>query len=116
MIAFQMNREQNEIVTQVRRLVDSEIRPLAWEMDAKGDDVFDWKLIQILAQHNLIAPIIPQEYGGRGLDYLTTSMVIEEIAAGCAGLASCLVGIIHAIIPIIIGAAISRRKNSCLNW
>lgn len=106
-----MSSEQKEIVMLVRRLVDSEIRPLAWEIDANGDDIFDWKLINILAKHNLIAPIIPREYGGRGLDYLTTSLVIEEIAAGCAGLAACLVGIIHAIIPIIVGGSEKQKET-----
>jgi alkylation response protein AidB-like acyl-CoA dehydrogenase len=40
-------------------------------------------------------------------------MVIEEIAVGCAGLASCIAGNIHALLPILIGGS-EEQKNSFL--
>lgn len=110
MIGFQMNKEQNRQVSLVRQLAQDKIAPLALEMDqAQGD--FNWHFINLLAEENLIAPIIPIEYGGRGLGYLTLAMLIEEIAAACAGLAAAMVGTMHGILPIIIGGAEQQKET-----
>lgn len=110
MISFQMSKEQSHLVTQVRKLAQEEIAPLALEMDqAQGD--FNWHYINLLAKHNLIAPLIPIEYGGRGLNYLTLAMFIEEIAAACAGLAATMVGTMHAVLPIMIGGTTSQKEE-----
>jgi alkylation response protein AidB-like acyl-CoA dehydrogenase len=114
MISFQMSKEQNRKVQEVRQLAQKEIAPLALAMD-QADTDFNWRFIDILAEHNLIAPIIPVEYGGQGLNYLTLSMFIEEIAAACAGLAASMVGTMHAILPILIGGTDFKKKNICRN-
>jgi alkylation response protein AidB-like acyl-CoA dehydrogenase len=41
-------------------------------------------------------------------------MVVEEIAAGCAGLAACIVGVMHAITPILI-AGTEKQKRTYLS-
>jgi alkylation response protein AidB-like acyl-CoA dehydrogenase len=110
MISFQMSKEQRKQVSLVRQLAQEEIAPLALEMDqAQGD--FNWHYIDVLAKHNLIAPIIPLEYGGRGLDCLTIAMFIEEIAVACAGLAAAMVGTMHAVLPIIIGGTEEQKEK-----
>lgn len=111
MIGFQMSKDQTELIAMVKELVEKKIAPQAIEMDARGDDTFDWRLAEILAQHNLIAPVIPRAYGGRGLDFQTFAMVIEEIAAGSAGLAACMVGVMHAITPIILAGSESQKER-----
>ena len=114
MIWFQPSREQLELVKEVRVLIEKEIAPFALEMDARGDNDFDGRFIELLAQYNLIAPTVPKEFGGRGLSYLSMAMVVEEIAAGCAGLAACIVGVMHAITPILI-AGTEKQKRTYLS-
>lgn len=109
MIGFQPNKEQMNLIEEVRSMVETKIAPLALEMDRRGDQTFDWHFIKILAEHNLIAPSVPPEFGGRGLSYLSLAMVIEEIAAGCAGLAACIVGVVHAITPILIAGTHEQK-------
>ena len=29
-----------------------------------------------------LGPIVPEEYGGRGIDYLTYALIVEEIGRG----------------------------------
>ncbi len=101
MISFQMSKEQSKLVKLVQELASEQIAPLALTMDQNNYE-FDWHFVNLLAEHNLIAPIIPLEYGGRGLSYLTLALLIEEIAAACAGLAATMVGTMHAILPIMI--------------
>ena len=56
MIGFKCKQEQDDIIRFVRNIVNTEIKPLAWEMDARGDDTFDYTLLNILSKYNLTAP------------------------------------------------------------
>ncbi len=110
MISFQMSKEQSKQVKLVQELAVEKIAPLALEMD-QVDGEFNWHFVNLLAKQNLIAPIIPQKHGGRGLNYLTLAMLIEEIAAACAGLAAAMVGTMHAILPIMIAGTTQQKET-----
>ncbi|GBF34732.1 butyryl-CoA dehydrogenase [Desulfocucumis palustris] len=111
MIEFEMTQKQVELVESVRSLMREEICPTVLKMDRKNDDTFNWNYIRTLAGHNLIAPLLPKEYGGLGLDYVSTALVIEEIAAACAGLAACMVGTMHGLLPIIIAGSQEQKRR-----
>jgi alkylation response protein AidB-like acyl-CoA dehydrogenase len=110
-IAFQMSEEQMELVSLVRDVLKSEVEPLVLEMDRRQEQDFDWRPVEALARLNMVAPIVPEEYGGRGLDFVTTALIIEEVAAVCAGLAACMVGTIHALLPILVGGDDEQKKR-----
>lgn len=111
MIAFQMSEEQMELVSLVRDVLKSEVEPLVLELDRREEQDFDWRPVETLARLNMVAPIVPEEYGGRGLDFVTTALIIEEVAAVCAGLAACMVGTIHALLPILVGGDEEQKKR-----
>jgi len=111
LIGFSLTPTQLELAAEVKDMTDQYITPRALEMDKRGDDSFDWSLADLLASHNLLAPHIPEEYGGRGLGFLDLALIIEEIGRGCAGLAACMVGEIHATIPIISGGTKKQKKR-----
>lgn len=111
MIAFQMSEEQIELVSLVRDVLKREVGPLVLEMDQRNEQDFDWRPVESLARINMLAPNVPQEYGGRGLDFLTTALVIEEVAAVCAGLAACMVGNVHALLPILVGGSEAQKQR-----
>lgn len=96
-----VSSRDRELVMMVRELVEKEIKPKAVNYDADESGVFDWTPVNILAKYNLIAPNIPEEYGGRGLCNITTAMILEEIAAGSAGLAAVLLTNLHAVSPLL---------------
>ena len=81
------------------------------EYDAHGNDSFDSSALDILAEHNLLAPIISPEYGGRGLSTLVTAMIMEEIAAGCAGVAASVAANIHAICPLLVAGTEEQMRQ-----
>ncbi len=103
MIGFSLSPEQMDLIMMTREMVEEKVIPFALQMDACGHEGFDWSYMQLLAADKLLAPNIPKEFGGRELDFLTIALLIEEIARGCAGMAACIVGGIHATIPLIIG-------------
>lgn len=111
MIGFQMSGEQSELVSLVSEVLAREVRPLVQEMDQRDQRGFDWRPVESLARINMVAPIIPPEYGGRGLDFVTVALLIEEVASVCAGLAACMVGTIHAVLPILIGGSEEQKRR-----
>jgi len=110
-IGFQMSGEQSELVSLVGEVLAREVRPLVQEMDQRDQQGFDWRPVESLARINMVAPIIPPEYGGRGLDFVTVALLIEEVASVCAGLAACMVGTIHAVLPILIGGSEEQKRR-----
>ncbi len=103
--------QDRELVMMVREMVQQKIAPKAVFYDSQGDDSFDWSAVDFLAEHNLLAPSIPEEYGGRGLSHLTTNMIVEEIAAACAGVATVLVANLHAASPLLTAGTEEQRRE-----
>lgn len=103
--------QDRELVMMVRELVQREIAPKAVGYDSQGDDNFDWSAVDILAEQNLLAPNIPEEYGGRGLSHLTTTMIVEEIAAACAGVATAVVANLHAASPLMTAGTKEQKQE-----
>ncbi|CFX99191.1 Acyl-CoA dehydrogenase/oxidase C-terminal [Syntrophomonas zehnderi OL-4] len=106
-----ISEQDRDLVMMVRELVQTQIAPQAIMYDAQNEDSFDWSAVDILADHNLLALSIPEEYGGRGLSHLTTTMIIEEIAAGCAGVATVVAANLHAASPLLISGTEEQRRQ-----
>ena len=77
---FDLSDEQELIRATAREFADREIFPRAKE-NAR-DKHFDLELVAMLAQQGYLGAIIPREYGGAGLDYVTYGLVVEEIGRG----------------------------------
>ena len=69
MIDFELTDEQQLIRETAREFSDSEIAPRARENDR--NEHFDTELVQKMADMGFLGAIVPEEYGGRGVDYLT---------------------------------------------
>lgn len=77
MIDFELTDEQKLIRDTAREFADNEIAPRARENDRA--ERFDHELVAKMAQLGFIGPILPEEYGGRGIDYRTYGLIVEEI-------------------------------------
>lgn len=111
MFRFTISSQDRELVRNVRELVQTFITPNAMELEERSDGGFDFATLNLLAEHNLLAPIIPKEYGGRGLSHLTTAMILEEIAVGCAGVATIVSTNLHAISPILTAGTKEQKEE-----
>jgi alkylation response protein AidB-like acyl-CoA dehydrogenase len=95
-ISFELGDEQRELVSFARTFARDTIRPAAAqiERDLREGGAAAWKLptelLATAASAGLLTYAIPTEHGGSGLDPLTSAMIMEELAAGDAGLASLL--------------------------
>jgi butyryl-CoA dehydrogenase len=77
MIDFELTDEQRLIRETARDFADREIIPRARDSDRAGR--FDHELVAKLAEMGFIGAILPEEYGGRGTDYRTYGLIVEEI-------------------------------------
>jgi len=88
---LRLSEEQLMIRQTVRDFAQSEVKPVARELDAKANprDCFSWDLVKKAGKLGLRTLNLPTEYGGGGIrDLLTHVIVIEELAAADPGFAS----------------------------
>jgi butyryl-CoA dehydrogenase len=79
-IDFELTDEQQLIRETARDFADREIIPVARDNDRA--EKFDLELVRKLGEMGYLGPIVAEEYGGRGLDYLTYGLIVEEIGRG----------------------------------
>jgi butyryl-CoA dehydrogenase len=77
MIEFELTDEQRLIRETAGEFSDRELAPRARENDR--NEHFDTELVQKMAEMGFLGAIVPEEYGGRGVDYLTYGLIVEEI-------------------------------------
>jgi butyryl-CoA dehydrogenase len=74
---FDLTDEQQLIRETARAFADRELRERARENDRNHH--FDTELVAKIADQGYLGAIVPREYGGAELDYVTYSIVVEEI-------------------------------------
>ena len=77
-----LNDEQKLLQRTVRDFADSEVRPLAREVDETGH--FPRETFRKAAELGLTSVALPEAEGGAGFDHISYSIVIEEISRVCA--------------------------------
>jgi acyl-CoA dehydrogenase len=86
MLGFQLSPEQVAIRDKAREFMLKEILPVAWRADAQSETPLP--LLRKAWEQGIMNADIPAEYGGQGRGLLDNVLITEELAAGCAGLAT----------------------------
>jgi hypothetical protein len=87
-MSFTLSAEQEAIREAVREFAVEEIRPVAREHDETGEYPED--LRRKAAELDLVAPHIPTDYGGAGMNMLSRCLVTEELWRGDPGIGSAI--------------------------
>ncbi len=82
---FDLSPEQKMIRDTARDLAAREITPHAAEIDRSHE--FPRKLFARLGEMGLLGIMIPEKFGGAGMDVLSYALALEEIARACASTA-----------------------------
>jgi butyryl-CoA dehydrogenase len=77
-----LTEEQKLLQLTVRDFADSEIKPLARELDETGR--FPLETFRKAAELGLTGIAVPESEGGAGFDHISYSIVIEEVSRVCA--------------------------------
>ena len=108
---FALNEEQLELQEMVRDFVAKEITPNVSEMDRNNEATPG--LMQKAADMGLLNVVVPEEYGGPGLDSITIAMIYEELGKGCAGVATSMAANSLATAPVLIAGTEEQKKMYC---
>ncbi|KPJ73878.1 hypothetical protein AMJ52_02825 [candidate division TA06 bacterium DG_78] len=83
------NNEQKLIQKEVRKFATAEIESLSSELDKKC--MFPTEIVQKLSELGFLSLIVPEKYGGSGLDTISHCIAVEEISKACASIGTILV-------------------------
>jgi butyryl-CoA dehydrogenase len=70
------------LMDQVRALVKAHIQPRAKEFDETGE--FPHSVVEQLSKMGLMGMMVPEEFGGSGMDTVSYAMAMEEVSSACA--------------------------------
>jgi alkylation response protein AidB-like acyl-CoA dehydrogenase len=105
-----LSPEQDEIRRLARDFAEREVRPRAELIDHRSE--FPQDLIDKAAELGLLGILVPDQYGGAGLDHVSFAIFIEEIAKFCGSTAVILD--VHASVgsePIILFGNEEQKKR-----
>jgi len=81
-VDFSLSPEQLDLQARARALAQEKITPRAAEVDRS--EAYPWDNVDLLKDAGFFGMTIPKEYGGQGLSYLDTVLVVEGMAKACA--------------------------------
>jgi acyl-CoA dehydrogenase len=88
---FTLTPEQEEIKGLAHEFAEKEIRPVAAHYDETED--FPWPVLKKAHEVGLTpVSVMPEAYGGGGLDMIANMLIAEELHWGCAGIAVAITG------------------------
>jgi len=88
MVDFTLTEQQRNIRELAHDFAEKEIRPVAWEYDR--DATWPQEIIKKAWDVGLMNSQLPEKYGGAGASYLDGVLIGEELAWGCAAIATTL--------------------------
>ncbi|MGH2985951.1 MAG: acyl-CoA dehydrogenase family protein [Solirubrobacterales bacterium] len=103
MVNFTLTEEQENLREMAHDFAEREIRPVAWEYDR--DATWPQAIIDKAWGIGLMNSHLPGEYGGVGASYLDGCLIGEELARGCAAIATTLGANELAATPVLLGGS-----------
>lgn len=81
----ELDESKKLLMDEVSSFADDQIRPVARSLDESGR--FPTEIIKKLGEMGLMGMMVPEEWGGSGMDSVSYAMAMEEIASACASTA-----------------------------
>jgi len=100
---FSLTEEQKMFKAMAREFAKRELLPIAREDDR--NEYYRPEIIKKMASLGLVGALLPQEYGGLGLDNITYATIVEEI--GCVN---------FAYVVIVFMVQLGLVELTILNW
>src|SRR5262249_976355 len=106
---FSLSETQLALQETARRFARDVIRPKAAHYDETAE--FPKEIIGAGYELGLINMTIPPELGGAGLSHFEQALVAEEMAWGCAGVATSMIANDLALLPILIAGTDEQKRK-----
>jgi acyl-CoA dehydrogenase len=102
-VDFTLAEEQEDMREMAHDFAAKEIRPVAWDYDRDG--TWPQEIVEKAWELGLMNSHLPAEYGGVGGSYLDACLVGEELAWGCAAIATTIGANELAATPVLLGGS-----------
>lgn len=106
---FQWTREQLDLKNMIAEFIAKEVTPYAGEMDEAGQ--MKEGLQQKFHELGLLNLLVPEAYGGPGMDTLTVALLYEELGKGCAGVATSIATNALAVHPLLLAGTEAQKER-----
>ncbi|MEK7381716.1 MAG: acyl-CoA dehydrogenase family protein, partial [Elusimicrobiota bacterium] len=107
---FELSDENKTIRELVRKFAESRIKPKAHELDEKEE--FSLELTRDMGALGVFGLIVPQAYGGQGLDYLSYVIAVEELArVDGSHAATVAAGVSLGVAPLLYFGSEEQKKK-----
>ncbi len=108
-VGFALTDEQKQLQETAHKFAAEVMRPVAPHHDHTEE--FPEKVLRQAHELGLMNLIFDEEYGGLGLSAVDGCLVTEELAWGCAGMATSLMANDLALSPIVLDASEEQKRE-----
>ena len=108
MYDMSLTEEQTILKQNVREFTKNVIMPRSKEVDITGE--FPWDVINKVIDMGLHCMPVPEKFGGPGLDSVTSAILVEELAKGCAGMATTIAANGLTSYPVLLAGTEEQQK------
>ncbi|MFX0078728.1 MAG: acyl-CoA dehydrogenase family protein [Candidatus Hermodarchaeota archaeon] len=109
MIDFHLTDNQLALQAKAREFALNDVLPVSQYYDQTGE--FPRKVIEKAHKLGLMNLGIPQKYGGSGYGQLESVLIVEEMAAACAGMTTSIYVNDLGATPIILGGSEEQKEK-----
>jgi acyl-CoA dehydrogenase len=109
LIDFQLAQEQIALRDKARKFALEEMLPVAKKYDRSGE--FPREVIEKAFKAGLMNLAIPKKYGGLGYGTMDSVIVVEEMAAACAGMTTTIYVNDLGLMPLILGGNEAQKRK-----
>jgi butyryl-CoA dehydrogenase len=100
----EVDESKRMLLEQLKSFAAGEISPKAKELDETGR--FPSEIVQQLAEMGLMGMMVPEQWGGAGMDAVSYAMAMEEVSAACAS-----TGVIMSVNNSLVCAPLEKFGN-----
>lgn len=104
-----ISEEQQQLVDTARKFTAESITPVAGEHDEH--ERFPTEIFEAAFELGLMNVEIEEEYGGLGLSTVDGCLIAEELAYGCAGIATSIMCNHLGALPLMVGASEEQKHK-----
>uniref|UniRef100_A0A1I7UUA3 medium-chain acyl-CoA dehydrogenase n=2 Tax=Caenorhabditis tropicalis TaxID=1561998 RepID=A0A1I7UUA3_9PELO len=108
-MSFELSETQKEIQAAALQFSKEVILPNAAKYDQSGE--FPWDIVRQAHGLGFMNPIIPEKYGGPGMNGLNTCLIVEALSYGCTGIQLAIVGPSLAVAPVFLSGTEEQKKK-----
>ena len=110
MIDFDLTAGQKLVRDNMRKAVQEKVPAEADLADREPVPRVPPAFLDLIRSERLGSLFVPRNVGGMGYDLVTVALILEELAAGCPGLAAMVSAALHAVTPILMAGTPEQQQ------